>query len=155
VVTIVEWYEVAMIFWRTCIIPKEDVIPRLHYCDSRCSQTCRRRSDASRWHSQTCQRSQTYPQRFQTCPQRSQTCPSHSQTCRRGSQVHPKFSLALWGFPKLITITPMALLYQSSEISVTLKATRNARLRSNTLLILTPLSLHSTSSQILLEAPRD
>jgi hypothetical protein len=73
----------------------------------------------------------------------------------RCSQVHPKFSPALRGVPKLITITPMVLLYQSSEISVTLKAGRNALLGSDTLLQLTHLSLHSTSSQTLLEAPRD
>ena len=36
------------------------------------------------------------------------------------SQVHPKFSLKLWRVPKLITITPMVLLYQLSEIPVTL-----------------------------------
>jgi len=35
------------------------------------------------------------------------------------SQVHPKFSLALRHAPKLITITPIILLYQSSEMPVT------------------------------------
>ena len=67
-------------------------------------------------------------------------------------QVCPKFSPALWGVFKLITITPMVLLYQSSEIPVTLNAGWNAILGSDTLLKLTHLSLHSTSSQILLEA---
>jgi len=38
---------------------------------------------------------------------------------RRHSQVHPKFSPALQRAPKLITITPIILLYQSSEILVT------------------------------------
>ena len=38
---------------------------------------------------------------------------------RRHSQVHPKFSPALRRAPKLITITPIVLLYQSSEIPVT------------------------------------
>jgi hypothetical protein len=73
----------------------------------------------------------------------------------RCSQVYPKFSPALRDVPKLITITPMVLLYQSSEISVTPKAGRTALLRSDTLLKLTHLSLHSTSSQTLLETPRD
>jgi len=67
------------------------------------------------------------------------------------SQVHPTFSPALWEVPKLITTTPMVLLYQSSEIPVTLKAGRNALLGSNTLLKLTHLSLHATLSQTLLE----
>jgi len=73
----------------------------------------------------------------------------------RCSQVHPKFSPALRGVPKLITITPMVLLYQASEISVTPKAGRNALQRSDTLLNLTHLSLHSTSSQTLLESSSD
>ena len=38
---------------------------------------------------------------------------------RRHSQVHPTFSLALQCATKLITITPIVLLYQSSEILVT------------------------------------
>ena len=38
--------------------------------------------------------------------------PQHIQVC-------PKFSPALWRVPKLITITPMVLLYQSSEIPIT------------------------------------
>jgi len=35
-----------MISRRTSSVPKEDVFPRLLYCDSRCSQTCRRGSQA-------------------------------------------------------------------------------------------------------------
>jgi hypothetical protein len=73
----------------------------------------------------------------------------------RCSQVHLKFSPALRDVLKLITITPMALLYQSSEIPVTLKAGRNAILLYDTHLKLTYLSLHSTSSQTLLEASRE
>ena len=71
------------------------------------------------------------------------------------SQVHPKFSPVLRGVLKLITITPMVLLYQSSEIPVTLKAGRNALLGSETLLKLTHPRLHSTSCQTLLEASSD
>jgi len=73
----------------------------------------------------------------------------------RRSRVHAKFSLALRGVPKLITITHMVLLYQSSEIPDTLKAGRNALLGSDTLLKLTHRSLHSTSSQTLLESSSD
>ena len=69
--------------------------------------------------------------------------------------MHPKFSLVLGGVLKFITITPMVLLYQSSEIPGTLKASRNALLRSDTLLKLTHLSLHSASSLSLLEAASD
>ena len=72
----------------------------------------------------------------------------------RCSQVHPKFSSALRGVLKLITITPMVLRNQSSEIPVTPKAGWNALLGSDTLLEL-KLSLHSTSSQTLLEASSD
>jgi len=38
---------------------------------------------------------------------------------QRHSQVHPQFPPALQRTPKLITITPIVLLYQSSEIPVT------------------------------------
>jgi len=94
--------------------------------------------------------------RLRYCDSRcSQTCCRCSQACHRCSQVHPKFSPALWGVPKLITITPMIRLYQSSEIPVIPIAGRNALLWSDTLLELTHLSLHSTSSQTLLEAPSD
>ena len=73
----------------------------------------------------------------------------------RCSQVHRKFSPAHRGVLKLITITPMVLLYLSSEIPVTPKAGHNALLRSDTPLKLTHLSLHSTSSQTLLETYSD
>jgi len=73
----------------------------------------------------------------------------------RCSQVHPMFSPVLRGVPKPLTITHMVLLYQSPEIPATLKAGRNALLGSETLLKLTHLSLHSTSSQTLLEASSD
>ena len=73
----------------------------------------------------------------------------------RRSQVHPKFSPVLRGVPKLLTITPMALLYQSSGITVTLKASQNNLLGSDTLLKSTHISLHSTSSQTLLESSSD
>jgi len=88
-------------------------------------------------------------------PRCSQTCRRSSHSCCRGSQVLPNLSSALLGAPKPITISPMVLLYQSSEIPVTLKSGRNALLGSDTLLKLTHLSLHSTSSQTLLEASSD
>ena len=79
----------------------------IHDCDSRCSQTSRRRS--------------------QVCRQCSQVCRQHSQA-----------------LPGLLPALP-----------VTLKAGRNALLGSDTLLKLTHISLHSTSSQTLLEASSD
>jgi hypothetical protein len=55
VIKIVEWYVVAMISRCTSSIPKEDVaIPRLLYCDSRCSQTCCWRSETCHLCSQSC-----------------------------------------------------------------------------------------------------
>jgi len=73
----------------------------------------------------------------------------------RCSQVHQEFYPVLRCVPKYFTITPMVLLDQSSVIPVTLKAGRNALLGSETLLKLMHLSLHSTSSQTLLEASSD
>jgi len=69
------------------------------------------------------------------------------------SQVYLKFSPMLRDVTNLITIAPMVLLYQSSEIPITLKASRNSHLRSNTLLKLTHLSSHCTSSRTLVKAP--
>jgi hypothetical protein len=74
-----------------------------------------------------------------------------ASTCRWSQVHHTKFSPVLRGVPKLITITPLALLRQPSEISVAPKASRNALVGSNTLLKLMHLSFHSTSSQTLLE----
>ena len=73
----------------------------------------------------------------------------------RCCQVHPKFSPALRGVLQLITLTLQVLVYQSSEIPVTLNVGRNALLGSETLLKLTHLRLHSTSSQTVLEASAD
>jgi len=74
-------------------------------------------------------------------------------------------SATLPGAPKALPSAPTCsqtyhnhsqlLLYNSSEIPVTLKAGQNALLGSDTLLKLTLLSLHSTSSQTLLESSRD
>jgi len=71
----------------------------------------------------------------------------------RHTQVHPKISLVLRRVPKLITHTPFGHLYLSSEIPVTLKTGWNALLGSDTLLKLTFVSLHYTSSQTLLQSP--
>jgi hypothetical protein len=59
------------------------------------------------------------------------------------------------GAPKLLITAPIVLLYESSEIPVTLMAGQDAILVSGSLLKLTLLSLHSASSQTLLEAPSD
>jgi len=97
-----------MISMCTSSSAKEDVVfPRVFYCDSRCSQTCRRR--------------------FQVC-------------CRH-SQV----------IPGLLSARPCL----SPVFTVTVKATRNALLGSDTLLKLMHLSLPSTSSQIILYASSD
>jgi len=70
----------------------------------------------------------------------------------RCSQVHPKFSPAHRGVPGPIIITSVVLFYQSSEVSVTQKVGRSNLLWSDSLLKLMHLSLHSTSSQTLLES---
>jgi len=128
-------YVVAMIFRRTSSVSKEEDFPRLLYCDSRCSQTCCRRS--------------------YTCHRRTQVLPGLSS-------AHPGLSPALPGAPRctqsslwrseVLPNLSQSLLYQSSEISITLKAGRSTLLGSDALLKLTHLSLHSTSSQTLLEA---
>jgi len=66
-----------MISRRTGSIPREEVIlPRLLYCDSRRSQTCRWRSQACCWRSQAChRRSQACHWRFLACCRRSQVLP--------------------------------------------------------------------------------
>ena len=73
----------------------------------------------------------------------------------RCSFVHPKIPPVLWGVPKDITITPMVLQLQSSEIPITLEASRNALLVSDTLLKLTHPHSHSTTSWTFLEASSD
>jgi len=95
------------------------------------------------------------PRCSRACCRLTQTSHRRSQTCCRRSQVHIKFSLALNGVLKRITMTPMILLHQSSEISVTPKAARNVLLWCNTLLKLMHLCLHSTSCQTLRESSSD
>jgi len=121
---------------------RRSVFSRLLYCDLRFSQNC-------------CRCFQVLPGLLSALPGALRLvvgASSHVAGAPRCSHVHSKFSPAIRGVPKPITITPMVLLYHSSEIPVTLKAGRNALLESDTLLQLTLLSLHSTSSQILLEA---
>jgi len=69
--------------------------------------------------------------------------------------MHPKFPPVFRHVPKPITINHMVLLYVSSEIPVTLKASRKPLLGPDTLQKLTHLSLHCTSPQTLLEASSD
>jgi len=109
--------------------------------------------------------SQTAIQRFPVLPGSMRALPGAPSvvTCARRlvtgahrfSQVYPKFSPALRGVLEHITMAPMILLFQSSEIPVTPNASLNALLGSHTLLKLTHLSLHSTFSQTLLEASSD
>jgi hypothetical protein len=65
------------------------------------------------------------------------------------------FSPALWGVSRLITLTSTVLLYWLSLIPVTLKASWNTLIGYYTHLKLTHLSLHSISSQTLLEGPNN
>jgi hypothetical protein len=127
-----------MISRRTSRDPEEEVFPKLLYSDSTCSQVCHRSFQACCWRSQACTR----------C---SRTCHWCSPTCRWHSQVHPMFSPVLRGVLKRITTTPIFLLNRLSEIPVNLKAVPSALLGSDTLLKLTHFSLHTTSSQTLLE----
>jgi hypothetical protein len=83
-------------------------------------------------------------QRCDVFPTLSQSLPQYSCTSYQRSQ------LLLYHYQR-----SQLLLYQSPEIPVTLKACQIALLGSNTVLKLTLLSLHSTSSQILLESSRD
>jgi hypothetical protein len=120
----------------TSTILKEDIFPRLLQCGSRCSQTSRRRSPAMCWRSQDCCR------RFEMFCRHPQACCLRFLNYRRGSQLHPKISLAFSGVSKCIALTLMVLLQLSSEIPVTPKAGLIALLRSDTLLELTHLGLH-------------
>jgi len=142
-----------MVSRQTSCIPKEEVgFPRVLYCDSRCSQTCRRRFQVlPRLSSVLPGLSPALPCAFRLVDGTSRLVTSAS----RCSQVYPKFSPVLQGVPKLITITHMVLPYQLSEIPVRMKAGRNALLEFDTLLKLTHLSLDSTFSQTLLEASSD
>jgi len=147
----------------TSTVPKDDVVsPRLLYSNSRCSQV-------SHWGSQV------FPAFFSGVTNRSSelsnllsalldwssalpgiaSVPRLVADAPRCSQMHPKFSPSLRGVLKLITITLMVLLYHSSEIPVILNTSWNALLGSDTLLKLMHLSLHSTSSQTLLEVSID
>lgn len=67
------------------------------------------------------------------------SAPRYVTSAHRFSQINKRFSAALRGIPKLITITSVELLLQSSEIPVTPKDGRNALLVSVTILILTSL----------------
>jgi len=72
----------------TSSIPKEDVVlPRLLYCDLRCSQNWR-------WHSQN------WRWRSQTCRWRSQDCHRRPHACRQRSQVLPGAPKVLSGAPR-------------------------------------------------------
>jgi len=68
---------------------------------------------------------------FPTHQQSSQRSCCLSQLALLWLEVLPDLSPALPCAPKLISITPIVLLYQSSEIAVTLKANWNALLVSS------------------------
>ena len=75
--------------------------------------------------------------------------------CHRRSQVLPCLMLALPGLLLALPGLLLALPGLLSMLPVTLKGGSNVILGSDTLLKLTHPSLHSTSSQTLLEAPSD
>jgi hypothetical protein len=101
--------------------------------------------------------------RLVTCTPRHVACtprivagaPRHIGGAPRCSKVHSTLSPAPQRVLIPPTIAPRVLLYESSEIPVTLKASWNEHLGSDTLLKLTHLSLHSTSPKALLEASSD
>ena len=78
-----------------------------------------------------------------------------TQSSLWGSDVFPNLTQSLPWYTHTSHQRTQLLLYQSSEIPVTLKAGRNARVGSDTLLKLTLPTLHSTSSKTLLVACRD
>jgi hypothetical protein len=169
-----------MISRRTSSIRKEDVIPKLLYSDSRSSQACCQHSQVlpNLLFALQCtllalpdllsalqDLMSAHPDFLLVLQGASGLvigdarlvvpAPDLAAGVPRCSQVHPKFPSSHRGVPKPFTITPMALLYLSSEIPVTPKAGHNAHLGSNTLLKLIHLSLHSTSSQTLLVTSSD
>jgi len=81
--------------------------------------------------------------------------PRCTQRSLRRSDVNPNISQSLPSYSCISHQRSQYLLHLLSEIPVTLKACRNSLLGSDTLLKLTLLSLHSTSSQIVLESSRD
>ena len=64
-----------MISRRTCSVSKEDVLPRLLYCDSRCSQSCCRHYQTCRRHSQALPGA---PNVLSAAPRCAQTYHNHS-----------------------------------------------------------------------------
>jgi len=85
----------------------------------------------------------------------SKACSQRSQACHQCSPVCPMSSPALRDVPHPTAFTHSVLLFPSSWIPVTLKDSRSVLLVSDTLLKLTHLRLHCTSSQILLETSSD
>jgi len=73
----------------------------------------------------------------------------------RFSHMQQIFCPTLQDVPYPSAINPKALLYQSTEIPDTLKASWHTLLGSNILLPLMPPSIHLTFSQTLHEAPSD
>jgi len=81
--------------------------------------------------------------------------PTYSQTYHNHSHGTPVPVIRDHSYSCTSHQRSQLLLDQSSEIPVTLKAGWNALLQSHTLLKLTLLSLHTTSSQTLLESSRN
>jgi len=78
-----------MISRHTSSIPKDAIFPRLLNCESRCSQTCRRRTPTCHRCTQTCR------QLTKTCRWRSQVLPGALKVlsgAARSSQTYPNHS---------------------------------------------------------------
>jgi len=146
------------------------------WCSEGCSQHsegCSRRSEGCSRHSEGCSlRSEGCSRRSEGCSRRSEACSRRSEAgcwrneeCCRRSKACRRHSQALPGAPNVPSGAPRCspTYHHHSHgtpvpvvrIPVTPKAGRNGLLGSDTLLKLMHLSLHSTSSQTLLEAPSD
>jgi hypothetical protein len=95
------------------------------------------------------------PRHVANDPTGSLDCSRCSQNCCQCSHEYPKLSPAHHSVLKPITITPMILLYHLFEITGTQKDSSDAHPGFDTLRTLTYLSLHSPSSQTLVQASSD
>jgi hypothetical protein len=81
--------------------------------------------------------------------------PSLTAGTPRWSRVNLKFTPVICEVPKLITLSPMVFIFQSSKIPVTLKVKQMVFPWFDSLLKFSEFSLHSTSSPTILETSCD
>jgi hypothetical protein len=108
--TIIEWYVVAMISRRTCRFPKKMIFPA---CSTVIRGDPRLVVGAFRLVVSGLRLVASIPRLLASASRHFTGAPRLVAGAPRCFQVHPKFSPALRGVPKLITITPKVLLYQS------------------------------------------